>query len=694
MTRFTTDEIFDLLPAYLRTRDAQEGQRVKGRIAPGDARAPEDFGPLRTLASLVAREAQIVDEGLDDLYDNAFIETCAPWVIPYLGDLLGVRGLQDIPEGIDMRARVADALALRARKGTLRALEHAAGTASNLPVLAVEYWKRLVHAQSMRLVHPQMGASVDMRDKPALARIGSVFERNARNVDVRRIDTAGGRFNIGNIGLHVWRLRPYSITGHRAIKSGNTRRYRFHPLGCDAQLFDRLQDRPDIDTPISETGLPVPIDRAIMAEAPGLFYGANRAMQIFIGGNPVPLEDICVADLSNDPDESNWNHAPRPDRIMIDPELGRIVLRSTDPEKVDLRVKCHFARPYDIGGGEHSTREVGSLTNAKVLRPGMGTITKQINNAGGSGTFVLEQTDRYFSGGDIQVPAGETLRIIAAKGAFPSLLAGRVLSIELGPGARVELAGLRMYRRNVQIKGEGEHVLIRDCTLVPGRSLAKDGRPTASGGVSLLVDTVGTTLEMRRCISGPIQLEREIEARFEECILDATRPDRPALIMQNGPDQQVVAFDRCTVIGQVTTAAFAGGAEQAPDGISVHDDGSDRRLATSDTLFVSTSDPAIIAAQRQVGCIRFSYVPQGSLTPRLYRCTEGPAPVFESLRYADPDYGLLAQGVGDHIRRGAENGGEIGAYNGAAHTFRNDNIRRAITDFLRFGHTAGIFNET
>ena len=87
----TREDIFALLPAHMRLADAAEGAAVRGRFAPTDPRSPEDFGPLRTLASLIAREMQVTDEALDDLYDNAFIETCAPWVVPGLGDLLGVR---------------------------------------------------------------------------------------------------------------------------------------------------------------------------------------------------------------------------------------------------------------------------------------------------------------------------------------------------------------------------------------------------------------------------------------------------------------------------------------------------------------------------------------------------------------------------------------------------------------------------
>ena len=80
----------------------------------------------------------------------------------------------------------------RSAEGTLRALEHAAWESADLPVMAVEYGRRLVHAQSMRLTHPQMGAAVDLRDKPGLARIGAAYERASRGVEVRRIDYYDG----------------------------------------------------------------------------------------------------------------------------------------------------------------------------------------------------------------------------------------------------------------------------------------------------------------------------------------------------------------------------------------------------------------------------------------------------------------------------------------------------------------------
>ena len=45
--------------------------------------------PLAQFLALFARELDALGENLDQLYDDQFIETCAPWAAPYIGDLIG-----------------------------------------------------------------------------------------------------------------------------------------------------------------------------------------------------------------------------------------------------------------------------------------------------------------------------------------------------------------------------------------------------------------------------------------------------------------------------------------------------------------------------------------------------------------------------------------------------------------------------
>src|SRR6266849_4114419 len=95
------DRIYELLPAVYRVRDA---------------RPDGTNGPVRGLFGVVAQEVAVLQENLAQLYDDEFIETCADWVVPYIGDLLGVRALHGVvPQVSSPRAEVANTIRLRRR---------------------------------------------------------------------------------------------------------------------------------------------------------------------------------------------------------------------------------------------------------------------------------------------------------------------------------------------------------------------------------------------------------------------------------------------------------------------------------------------------------------------------------------------------------------------------------------------------
>src|ERR1051326_1832390 len=95
----TPERLYQLLPAIYRVRDAQLGE------------------PLKALVALLADQGAVLEEDIAQLYDNWFIETCEEWVVPYIGDLLGVRGLLPGNGGsFSQRGRVANTLAHRRGK--------------------------------------------------------------------------------------------------------------------------------------------------------------------------------------------------------------------------------------------------------------------------------------------------------------------------------------------------------------------------------------------------------------------------------------------------------------------------------------------------------------------------------------------------------------------------------------------------
>jgi len=104
------------------------------------------------------------------------------------------------------------------------------------------------------------------------------------------------------------------------------------------------------------------------------------------------------------------------------------------------------------------------------------------------------------------------------------------------------------------------------------------------------------------------------------------------------------------------------------------------------------------ADRRQEGCVRFSYLPIGSITPRRYESVEEargtPGPLFSSLRYGDPAYGKLLPETADLVRRGADDGGEMGAFHFLLAPQRETDLRVRLQEYLPVGMEFGIFYET
>jgi len=120
---YTAERLLDLLPAVYRIRDAEAG------------------GVLRELLGVLADQAEVVSEDLSQQYDDQFIETCARWVAPYIGDLVGYRVLHGVvPEVASPRAEVANTIAYRRRKGTASVLEQLARDVTGWPARVVEFF--------------------------------------------------------------------------------------------------------------------------------------------------------------------------------------------------------------------------------------------------------------------------------------------------------------------------------------------------------------------------------------------------------------------------------------------------------------------------------------------------------------------------------------------------------------------------
>jgi hypothetical protein len=71
-----------------------------------------------------------------------------------------------------------------------------------------------------------------------------------------------------------------------------------------------------------------------------------------------------------------------------------------------------------------------------------------------------------------------------------------------------------------------------------------------------------------------------------------------------------------------------------------------------------------------------------------------PGPLFESLRYGEPGYAKLLAQTDDRIRRGADDGGEMGGFHFVLAPQRETDLRIRLQEYIAVGLEFGIFYET
>jgi hypothetical protein len=244
---YTVDEVYRLLPEIHRVRDAEQD------------------GVLRELVSVIVDQVNVLAESLEQAYDDQFIETCADWVAPYIGDLIGYRTLHGVvPRVASPRAEVANTIGYRRRKGTASMLEQLARDVTGWPARAVEMFERLATTQYMNHVRGATAATADLHDAARLA-LDPAFDDFAHTAEMRRIVTGGGRYNIRNVAIFLWRIAALQLARSPLVDDGSGLRFRFDPLGTDQPLFVAPRTEEDIAHLAEPLDVPLPLGRRFAA---------------------------------------------------------------------------------------------------------------------------------------------------------------------------------------------------------------------------------------------------------------------------------------------------------------------------------------------------------------------------------------------------------------------------------------------
>ena len=636
------DKLYGLLPAYIRERDVTEG------------------APLKALLRVVETQADRIEADIEQLANNAFIETAEPWVIPYIGDLVGttplfdesrITGFDTLAEifsdltgpslkpiiGLSNRADVAKTIYYRRRKGTLLMLEELARDVTGWSAHAVEFFELLVWTQWIRN-HLRLHAprTADIRSVERMDRLDRAFDEITHTVDVREISQHDGWHNIKNIGFFLWRLISHRLERVEArqqtdIPGGFA--YLFSLLGNSVPLFTAERREGDEAGLAGELHVPGPIrparfwtDLVEFQEDPSLgyseFYGAfdevpgfpvapDPSIEVFVDGAFVPTDRIVCRNLET------WSQTAT-NEVGIDVARGRLVLGPALVPAGRVDVSYHYGFPASLGGGPYRRRAW------EVQRDLPDTLVIPVNTSGDPGSFNsingalgewviqsrpnciirVEDSRTYREALSIEPEDERFIVIEATDGERPHLLLEGPLEI---PGVheegRVTLSGLLIEGR-VEITGSLGLLRLIHTTLVPGISISEDDLPAViepsiwAADVDVDGQAINGELrvEMAFSIAGPIRMPAGAEGLF--------------------------AFD--SIIDGVGAPALASPTAEDEPGPPVRLERTTLRGETRVREFILGSecifDGLVLAQRIQTGCLRFSYLPPGSHAPRRYRC--------------------------------------------------------------------------
>jgi hypothetical protein len=728
MSEFTGETLYNLLPAIYRIRDAQQGEA------------------LRALLWIIETQVMSIEKDIDRLYNNWFIETCDEWVVPYIGDLVGVKTLHPVfksalaTASFSQRAYVGKTLYYRRRKGTRTALEQLAEDISGWPALAVEFFQLLGTTQNLNHQRPENVRTPNIRDASAMELINGPFDSAGHTIEVRHANDERGKYNIPSIGLYLWRLESFGAEEVVAVPdgpAGTVERFRVSPLGADMQLYNQraISALPDVSN--RESSLPGPLRRLAIYDdletmrqslaegssltdvlASSLYFNTDPGpvFTLHVAGQPlIPAQEILICDLSTwklPPATLNYTvpggaTVPLKISVSFDPVNGRVAFPAgVRPQQV--RASYYYGFSGSIGGGFYDrSGSLASDANSVVYPVGetaaqtLGAqLTKWTNDKPNSAVIEIQDSLDYLPQ-TLAVPAGLALEIRGNNEQRPLIAPPDPTvpwTISLGDGASLTLDGL-LIAASIVITSDGQPSLtIQDSTLVPGLALTTDGDPahpmakslisTASSGPGSKPGELAVTIQ--RSITGAINLPADDGViTIADSIIDGLGGNA----LQGG----TAIIDRTTVFGATTLLVLERG---------------------SDAIFTAPLD----VERTQEGCARFSFVPDGSRVPRSFRCqpdlalttyladlakvdptrtTLTPAerqgvidrvePSFTSERYGDAGYAQLSASCAPEITGGADDESEMGAFQFLHQPQREANLRSSLDECLRFGLEAGLF---
>jgi hypothetical protein len=640
-------DLYGLLPDHLRNRDAEEGR------------------PLQALMQLLAAELQLVEQDVDQLYDNWFIESCEQWVIPYLAELVGAQPLHVFGrnEG-GIRSYVANILGYRQAKGTAAAIEQIARDATGWPVLSVEFFLKLATSQHLNHIRPEATAFASIRNAEAARQAHLPFDSMCHAAGVGDVVGFAGRFNIPNVGLMIWRIDSYPLgflisepLGYlggpppRASTLGPGLRH-FDRLGRDSPLYNVPKADISIAGRVSERVVPAPLDRRIIHRdlemfKHSLWFDDEPVLRIRLDGQMVAPEKQCCCSLESWLDgngDAKWRRPAASGEICFDPELGRISLHASDETK-SVETSYSYGAAFDTGGGPYDRTDsaeswvggwfvdgqvqpwlAGVAQRAQdpnlplpydgIVHPTLAAAIQAWNGAampGMRGVITILDNATYSENlttqnNVIRIPPGAKLAIVSA--AKPIRAAA---DIGFATGCWPHISSHLAVRGELGGVNDDPGLLLLDGLLVEGELRVRDG---GLGRLTVRHSTLGASAAG---LNGGVDVQAGNEGLSVELVSTIA-----GQVRMNSAAGGLIIAD--SIIGadidlsrnpkMLPKLVSASNADADIRNSTIFGQSEARSIEAANSIFMGVAK----AMQRQRGCVRFCYAPVHSRLARKFRC--------------------------------------------------------------------------
>ena len=505
---------------------------------------------------------------------------------------------------------------------------------------------------------------------------------------------------------------------------------------------------------------------AVLPELPW-FDRIGQPFAVFLGRtvgtklsfDRVPAEQVCIANLEAPPSPAGARPAPQRSHswytgsaggpvqhsassaviCAFDPVTGRLILADPLPGTAVKAVRVAYA--YGIGraiGAGPFDRNEPDVPFQIVAAPAVTThvwligprdlplpagisaaaslddaVTQWNGVAGAKQRGFIVLTDCGRSGGTaplaINLPGGAELHIVSSRFTDPQLRPG----VELDPALLGYLIrGERSFVVEVPV------VLSAQATGAVGGRLVLDGL-SLTGGVELRAGAVSDLL-IRYCnlrAPGSAALSTTAALRGTQLRIDRSIVGTVRLDFGTGPATGSLAVTDSVIASDGATGLALDAFKLETDlrNVTVLGQGRCKQLEATNVIFYAP----FAVTRTQAGCVRYSWVPNGSTMPRTFRCqpqlalgaaaaAKGAAldpserdavaaaqiPQLLDTSLDEPTLAMLAANCPETIRMGGEAEAEMGAFSAVATGLRYANMRRLFEDYIPFGTEAGLIDDT